>query len=78
MTVWLQVKSGTKWHTVAKKPKNIKPAKRGSRKPSTTARKACANHKTRTWRSVIDVDVIGVADSAEKAVTKPVKLRCGV
>ncbi|MDF4253295.1 hypothetical protein [Streptomyces sp. WMMB303] len=80
VTVWLQVrtKSGKKWHTVAKGVKNIKSAKSRSRKPSTTARKGCNNHKTRQWRSLIDVDIIGVGDSPEKAYTKTVKLRCGV
>lgn len=80
VTVWLQVraKGGKKWHTVSQADKTIKPAKRGSSKPRTTARKTCANHQTRQWRSVIDVDIVGVADTPEKAYTKPVKLRCGV
>ncbi|MBZ4016258.1 hypothetical protein CCS38_11000 [Streptomyces purpurogeneiscleroticus] len=80
VTVWLQVraKKGSRWHTVAKGVKTIKPAKPRSRKPSTTALKKCNNHRTRQWRSLIDVDVVGVNDSPEKAYTKTVKLRCGV
>jgi hypothetical protein len=30
------------------------------------------------WRSVVDVDIIGVADTPEKAITPTQKLACGV
>lgn len=41
------------------------------------ARKTCENRDKTQWRSVIDVDLIGIADSPEKAVTKTVTLSCG-
>ncbi|MER7396908.1 hypothetical protein ABT381_15510 [Streptomyces sp. NPDC000151] len=80
VTVWLQVKakSGNKWHSVSKKSSNVKSANKRSSKPRTTARKKCSNKQSRQWRTVIDVDIIGVNDSPEKAYTKPVKVRCGV
>ncbi|NSC21822.1 hypothetical protein FM076_11675 [Streptomyces albus subsp. chlorinus] len=80
VTIWLQVraKKGKKWHTVAKGVKKVKPANPGSSKPRATARRKCSSKKTRQWRSLIDVDIIGVADSPEKAYTKPVKRRCAV
>ncbi|MFE9489737.1 MULTISPECIES: hypothetical protein [unclassified Streptomyces] len=37
----------------------------------------CENRIKTQWRSVIDVDLIGIADSSEKAVTKTVTLSCG-
>ncbi|MFJ2816755.1 hypothetical protein ACIQOU_22315 [Streptomyces sp. NPDC091279] len=83
VTIWLQTrKKGTsKWHTVAKGAKTVKPSKKLNKAPSTwraNARKTCANRQVREWRSVIDVDIIGVADSPEKAVTKVRQVKCGV
>ncbi len=37
-----------------------------------------ANRQVREWRSVIDADIIGVADTPEKAVTKVRRVKCGV
>ncbi|MEW2432637.1 hypothetical protein AB0952_00330 [Streptomyces caniferus] len=40
--------------------------------------KKCANSSKHQWRTMIDVDLIGVADSPEKAYTTPVTVKCGV
>ncbi|WP_326619537.1 hypothetical protein OG863_19615 [Streptomyces decoyicus] len=83
VTIWLQTrkKGAKKWHTVAKGSKIVKPSKKLNKAPSTwraNARKKCANRQVREWRSVIDTDIIGVADSPEKAVTKVRPVKCGV
>jgi hypothetical protein len=77
VTIWLQMKSGKKWHSVAKNAKNLKSGNGGSAR-RVVARKKCANHNKRQWRTMIDVDLIGVADSPEKAYTKQVTVKCGV
>lgn len=77
VTIWLQMKSGKKWHSVARNAKNLKSGNGGSAR-RVVARKKCANRSKRQWRTKIDVDLIGVADSPEKAYTKPVTVRCGV
>ncbi|NEA39886.1 hypothetical protein [Streptomyces sp. SID11385] len=80
VTIWLQVKAtkkGSKWHSVAKNSKNLKSGNGGSAR-RVVARKKCANRNTRQWRTLIDVDLIGVADTPEKVSTKTVTVRCGV
>ncbi|MGC5395254.1 hypothetical protein ACPXCP_05820 [Streptomyces sp. DT20] len=77
VTIWLQMKSGKKWHSVARNAKNLKSGNGGSAR-RVVARKKCANRSKRQWRTKIDVDLIGVADSPEKAYTKPVTVKCGV
>ncbi|MEJ8652534.1 hypothetical protein WKI65_31740 [Streptomyces sp. MS1.AVA.3] len=37
-----------------------------------------ANRQVHEWRSVVDADIIGVADTSEKAVTKVRRVTCGV
>jgi hypothetical protein len=76
-TIWLQIRSGRTWHQVARGVKNIKSGNGGSAR-RVVARKRCANRKKRQWRTKIDVDLIGVPDSPEKAYTRPVTVRCGV
>ncbi|MCX4730480.1 hypothetical protein [Streptomyces sp. NBC_01363] len=52
----------------------------GSKASSThraNARKTCEGRKKTQWRSLIDVDVIGEADSPEKAVTATMTSNCG-
>ncbi|WP_399087592.1 hypothetical protein ACGH2B_11280 [Streptomyces sp. BBFR2] len=77
VTIWLQMKSGKKWHSVAKNAKNLKSGNGGSAR-RVVGRKTCANSSRHQWRTKIDVDLIGVPDSPEKAYTKPVTVRCGV
>lgn len=77
VTIWLQMKSGKKWHSVAKNAKNLKSGNGGSAR-RVVARKKCANSSRHQWRTKIDVDLIGVPDSPEKAYTKPVTVKCGV
>ncbi|MEW9517667.1 hypothetical protein [Streptomyces tubercidicus] len=77
VTIWLQMKSGRAWHSVAKNAKNLKSGNGGSAR-RVVARKKCSNSSKHQWRTKIDVDLIGVADSPEKAYTKPVTVKCGV
>lgn len=73
VTVWLQQRKGG-WKPVAKDVKTVKPG--GGRGKRATAREKCGSRKTTAWRSVIDVDIIGVNDSPEKAYTKTVRKKC--
>ena len=76
VTVVLQAKdrNGT-WHNVATGSKIVKPGGGSSRRAN--ARKTCTNiNRYTTWRSVIDVDIIGVADSADKAYTPEMNFFC--
>ncbi len=78
VTVTLQARpAGTStWHNVATGSKTVKSG--GGSGKRATARKTCTNLIQKTeWRSVIDVDIIGVADSPEKATTKAATLWCG-
>ncbi|WP_329617807.1 hypothetical protein OG244_36860 [Streptomyces brevispora] len=77
VTIWLQMKSGKKWHSVAKNARNLKSGNGGSAR-RVVARKKCTNLNKRQWRTKIDVDLIGVSDSPEKVYTKPVTVKCGV
>lgn len=77
VTIWLQTKkSNGRWRSVAKGQKTVKSGGGSSRRAN--VRKTCANAQKRQWRSLIDVDIIGVSDSPEKAVTKAVTVRCGL
>jgi hypothetical protein len=76
VTIWLQAKDGHgKWHSVAEGAKVVKSGGGSSRRAN--VRKRCQGTGEVSWRSVIDVDIIGVSDSPEKAVTKTVSVHCG-
>ncbi|MEE1770149.1 hypothetical protein PUR34_18860 [Streptomyces sp. JV185] len=77
VTVWLQTKHGNTWRTVAEGSKKVKAGGKGASSRRANARKTCENRDRTQWRSVIDVDLIGIADSPEKAVTRTVTLACG-
>ena len=49
------------------------PGGRGNR---ATGRAACANSSRTGWRSIVDVDLVGVADSAEKLATPGQNIYC--
>jgi hypothetical protein len=76
VTVDLQVKEGGHWHTVATGHKTVKQGGGSARRAN--ARFTCVGTKKTTWRSVVDVDIIGVADSPNKLETPPKTYRCGV
>ncbi|MFI0774831.1 hypothetical protein [Streptomyces sp. NPDC021212] len=61
---------------MARGQKNVTSGGGSSRRAN--VRKTCVNAQKRQWRSLIDVDIIGVSDSPEKAVTKAVTVRCGL
>ncbi|WP_274561662.1 hypothetical protein [Streptomyces spiramyceticus] len=65
-----------KWKTVATGSKTVKSG--GGSVNRANARKTCTNRVMQVkWRSRIDVDLIGVADSPEKAITATKTLWCG-
>jgi hypothetical protein len=45
--------------------------------PGTTTRVPCATFASTEWRSVVDVDIVGVIDTPEKLYTAPRRLDCG-
>ncbi len=76
VTLQARVYGTSTWHDVATGSKTVKSG--GGSGKRATARKTCTNLIQKTqWRSIIDVDIIGVADSPEKAETKTVTLWCG-
>ncbi|MEU0692154.1 hypothetical protein [Streptomyces uncialis] len=82
VTVQLQAydAKAKKWKTVATGNKTVKPSKKLRSAPSThraNARKVCKGSTTVKWRSVIDVDIIDVNDTPDKAVTTAQSLTCG-
>ncbi|MFI7244315.1 hypothetical protein [Streptomyces qinglanensis] len=75
VTVWLQAHKGSKWKTVKKGVRTVKP---GTSKRA-NARKKCKNTTTKVkFRTKVDVDIIGYPDSPRKLYTKGVKRRCKV
>ncbi|MFG1986005.1 hypothetical protein ACGFN0_17935 [Streptomyces albidoflavus] len=74
VTVKLQVKKGGTWVTVASASKNV--TQGGGAGKRATARKPCSSTKSTTWRSVVDVDIIGTGDSPNKLYTPDVKRTC--
>lgn len=63
---WWRGKDGTsKWVTKKCKTGRIKPAKKGKRKPSVTARVACTSLQETGWANLVDVDVNGSWDNGE-------------
>ncbi|MET9607372.1 hypothetical protein ABZZ17_20225 [Streptomyces sp. NPDC006512] len=76
VTVELQILTGGRWHTVASGSKIVKQGGGSSRRAN--ARKACVGTKATTWRSRVDVDIIGVADSPNKLETPGKTFNCGV
>ncbi|MBO8193165.1 hypothetical protein ITI46_16030 [Streptomyces oryzae] len=75
VTVWLQAHKRSKWKTVAKGVRTVKP---GTSKRA-NARKKCKNRTTKVrFRTKVDVDIIGYADSPRQLTTKGVTRRCKV
>jgi hypothetical protein len=77
LTVQLQINRGGFWQNVGvAKPERLKPGTGGSANRA-NARVECINRLEHLWRSIVDVDLIGYADSAEKVVTPAKPLMCG-
>lgn len=77
VTIWLQVKVGSKWKTVGSQKKTVKSG--GGKGRRATARMTCAAGpiaKRPVYRSVIDVDLVGYVDDPRRAVTDPQALKC--
>lgn len=62
------------WDTVATRWKVVKSG--GGRGNRATARRACVGPATSRWRSLVDVDVVGVDDSPETAFSPERSLPC--
>ncbi|WP_300011905.1 hypothetical protein [Pseudonocardia sp.] len=76
VTVQLQVLNNGNWVDVGPPGrKRVKPG--GGSANRANARYLCANSLQVNWRSVIDVDLVGYADSSNVAVTPPRLLSCG-
>ncbi|MGV9337906.1 hypothetical protein [Streptomyces sp. NPDC003688] len=76
VTVELQVQDrGDHWRTVARGSKVIKQGGGSSRRAN--ARKTCVGDARTKWRSRVDVDIIGVADSPNKLTTPAKSFSCG-
>ncbi|MFE3073584.1 hypothetical protein [Streptomyces sp. NPDC059247] len=76
VTVELQIQSGGSWRTVATGSKTVKQGGGSARRAN--ARKTCVGTRSTTWRSRVDVDIIGVADSPNKLETPGKTFNCGV
>lgn len=77
VTIWLQVKSGSGWRTLDTGVKTV-PSGGGSNKRA-VANWGCTNFVAKhEFRSVVDVDLIGVPDDPKKLVTPAQTLYCGV
>lgn len=69
VTVELQIRSGGSWRTVATGSKTVKQGGGSARRAN--ARRTCAGTRATRWRSRVDVDVVGVADSSSRLETPP-------
>lgn len=77
VTVELQVKQRNgDWRTVATGSKTVRQGGGSARRAN--VRKSCVGTATTTWRSRVDVDIIGVADSPGKLLTAAYDYGCGV
>ncbi|MEW2526343.1 hypothetical protein [Streptomyces sp. NPDC047071] len=77
VTVWLQVKRGGEWKTLATDVKNVYSGG-GSGKRAAAAYKCTYNVGQYDFRSVIDVDLIGYPDDNYKKITATQRLGCGL
>ncbi|MFB9521360.1 MULTISPECIES: hypothetical protein [Streptomyces] len=77
VTVWLQVKSGTGWRTLNVKSKNVYSGG-GSAKRSQAEWKCTNLIQKHSFRSIVDVDLIGYPDDANRKITDTKSLYCGV
>ncbi|MET9801173.1 hypothetical protein [Streptomyces sp. NPDC006368] len=76
VTVWLQVKNGSGWTTLTKGVKTVRSGG-GSGKRTPAAWKCTNLIERHSFRSVIDVDLVGYPDQDNKKITDTVTLYCG-
>ncbi|MFI5755450.1 hypothetical protein [Streptomyces sp. NPDC051569] len=76
VTVELQMQSGGSRRTVATGSKTVKQGGGSARRAN--ARKTCVGTKAAKWRSRVDVDIIGAADSPNKLETPGKTFNCDV
>ncbi|WP_063727813.1 hypothetical protein [Streptomyces sp. RTd22] len=76
VTVWLQVKSGSQWRTLNKGSKTVYSGG-GSAKRASAAWKCTNLIAKHSFRSVIDVDIVGYPDDNNKKTTDTQTLYCG-
>jgi hypothetical protein len=76
VTVQLQVNRGGTWVDVGRAGvERVRPG--GGSANRSSARVPCVTLESTEWRSVIDVDIVGVIDSPEKLYTASRRLSCG-
>lgn len=75
-TVQLQVLNNGNWLNAGPPgTKRVKPG--GGSANRANARYLCSNSLSVDWRSVVDVDLVGYADSSNVAITPTRRLACG-
>ena len=76
VTVQLQVNRDGTWVDVG--PPGVERVRPGGGSANrSNARVPCATTVSTKWRSVIDVDIVGVIDTPDKLYTTPRRLNCG-
>jgi hypothetical protein len=76
VTVQLQVNRGGTWVDVGRPGvERVRPG--GGSANRSNARVPCVTTESTEWRSVIDVDIVGVIDTPDKLYTTPRRLNCG-
>jgi hypothetical protein len=75
VTVWIQeYYSDNSWHTKGTAKATVYAGGGGGRRA--TARATCTSHYSVSWRTIIDVDLVGVSDSNNIVITAPQTLSC--
>ena len=75
VTVQLQINRAGLWLDVGSPGSSVVKSGGGSAN-RVTARVACVGSDPHEWRSVVDVDLVGYLDSADKKITPPRLLPC--
>jgi len=76
VTVWLQMKVGSTWRTHGTDVRTVYAG--GGAGKRATARKVCRGAEPRSWRSIVDVDVVNVLDSPNKFTSPAQTVRCSL
>jgi hypothetical protein len=70
VTVWLQRWDGTVWRTVGSAQRTVR------QRTNVVAAAPCALGVTRSWRGMVDVDIIGYSDPPTRPVTPARSVTC--
>jgi len=76
ITIWLQVKNGSRWDDLDKGVKTVPPG--GGSNKRAVANWKCTNLIAKNeFRTVVDADIVGYPDGDSKLITKTQTLYCG-